>query len=157
MDLLLHLKIKEGVTVAVLPTLKSTTTYVLLEQETWFEKELSFVVHYLRPGMTVVDIGANAGVYSLAMARAVGPGGRVFAFEPGSATRRLLEAGRTANGTDNLEILGEAVSDGERTGHLQHGHTSELHALGDATEGAEAVTIPVSFMPWAMRPKGRKP
>ena len=52
----LHLKIKEGVTVAVLPALKSTTTYVLLEQETWFEKELSFVMHYLRPGMTVADI-----------------------------------------------------------------------------------------------------
>ncbi len=138
---LLPLKIKEGVTIAVLPNLKSTTTYVLLEQETWFEKELSFVMRFLRPGMTVVDIGANAGVYSLAMARAVGPGGRVFAFEPGSATRRLLETGRTLNGADNLEILGDAVSDGERTGHLQHGHSSELHALGEATESAEAVTI----------------
>ncbi len=53
---LLPLKIKEGVTIAVLPNLKSTTTYVLLEQETWFEKELSFVMRFLCPGMTVVDI-----------------------------------------------------------------------------------------------------
>ena len=66
-------------TLAVRPRLDSITTYVLLEQETWFEKELPFLMQYLQPGMTAVDIGANAGVYSLPMARAVGPTGLVFA------------------------------------------------------------------------------
>jgi FkbM family methyltransferase len=36
---------------------------------------------YLRPGMTVYDIGANIGFFSLLAARLVGPAGRVTAFE----------------------------------------------------------------------------
>jgi hypothetical protein len=45
---------------------------VLLEQEDWFEKEIAFVRRLLRSGMRAVDIGANYGTYTLAMARAVG-------------------------------------------------------------------------------------
>jgi FkbM family methyltransferase len=36
----------------------------------------------LRPGQTVVDIGANIGAHALPFARLVGPTGRVLAFEP---------------------------------------------------------------------------
>src|SRR5687768_7123297 len=36
----------------------------------------------LRAGMTVYDLGANVGLYTLAAARAVGAEGRVYAFEP---------------------------------------------------------------------------
>lgn len=36
----------------------------------------------IRPGATVFDIGANIGAHTLHFARLVGPGGRVFAFEP---------------------------------------------------------------------------
>lgn len=35
-----------------------------------------------RPGNTVFDIGANIGAHTLGLARNVGPGGHVFAFEP---------------------------------------------------------------------------
>lgn len=37
---------------------------------------------WLRPNMTCFDVGANAGFYTLALSRLVGPGGRVVAFEP---------------------------------------------------------------------------
>ncbi len=36
----------------------------------------------LREGMTVFDIGAHAGFYTLLLSRAVGDSGKVFAFEP---------------------------------------------------------------------------
>jgi len=36
----------------------------------------------LRPGDIAVDIGAHEGRHTLPMARAVGPSGSVFAFEP---------------------------------------------------------------------------
>lgn len=45
-------------------------------------RKLSHFVSRLRPGMTVWDIGANVGLYTLAAARVVRPGGRVAAFEP---------------------------------------------------------------------------
>ncbi len=36
----------------------------------------------IREGMVCYDIGANAGFFTLALARLIGPTGRVFAFEP---------------------------------------------------------------------------
>lgn len=36
----------------------------------------------VRPGDTVLDIGANIGAHTLPLARLVGPAGRVVAFEP---------------------------------------------------------------------------
>src|SRR5262249_1751630 len=70
-DLVVHLS--NGITLAVPPSLQSVTTYVLLEQETWFEKELALLPHVLRPGMTAIDIGANLGIYALPMPRLVAP------------------------------------------------------------------------------------
>jgi FkbM family methyltransferase len=40
----------------------------------------------VRPGDAVYDVGANIGAYSLIAAHLAGPGGRCYAFEPGSAT-----------------------------------------------------------------------
>src|SRR5262245_39956757 len=111
-----HVRTTDHIIHAVPPRLDSITTYVLLEQETWFEKELSFLRHWLKPGMTAIDIGANLGVYALPMARWVGPNGRIFAYEPGSEARALLEESRTINGAANLDVLAFALSDREREG-----------------------------------------
>jgi FkbM family methyltransferase len=49
----------------------------------YFEEGLSqTMIEWLRPGMTVFDVGAHFGYFSLLAARLVGPGGRVYAFEP---------------------------------------------------------------------------
>ena len=128
------------VTLAVPASLQSITAYVLLEQEDWFEKEMNFLRRWLRPGMTVIDIGANLGVYSLPMARLVGPKGQVFAYEPASETRSLLEHSRELNAGANLHILPLALSDRERVGRLVFGGSSELNALGENGAG-ETVRI----------------
>lgn len=54
----------------------------------------------LRRGMTVLDVGTNAGWFTLISARAVGPSGRVLAFEP--------EPGNYAALTENLRLNGFA-------------------------------------------------
>jgi FkbM family methyltransferase len=131
----LELKLSDAVTLAVPASLQSITTYVLLEQERWFEKEMDFLRHWLRPGMTVIDIGANLGVYSLPMARLVGQMGHVVAYEPGSETRALLERSRELNTAVNLDISPFALSDREREGRLVFGDSSELNALGDSGAG----------------------
>ena len=55
----------------------------------------------LQPGMTVVDVGANIGLYTAIMGKAVGPTGRVIAIEPevrnSGFIRRTLELNRLAN------------------------------------------------------------
>ena len=136
----LAIKLRDGLTVAVPPVLSAITTYVLLEQEEWFEKEINFVRRFLKPGMVGIDIGANIGVYSLPMAHLTGAGGRIFSYEPGGQARALLEDSKEINGLENLEIVGSAVSDGRRRGHLAFAGSSELRALGLAGSG-ESVQI----------------
>jgi FkbM family methyltransferase len=58
----------------------------------------------VRPGMTVLDIGAHVGYYSLLMAGRVGKGGRVFAFEPNPAVRKYLERNVERNGCCQVTI-----------------------------------------------------
>lgn len=54
----------------------------------------------LKPGMVAVDIGANLGYYTILMGRAVGPSGRVYAFEPNQHFVELL--------TKSLNVCGLA-------------------------------------------------
>ncbi len=70
--------------------LRSMTSFILLEREAWFEDELDFLIGSTEPGFHVADIGANAGVFSTALARAAGPAGRIVAFEPNPRAREIL-------------------------------------------------------------------
>jgi hypothetical protein len=45
------------------------------------EEEFDFFSRVVRPGMTIAEVGANQGIYTLFLARLATPG-KVFAFEP---------------------------------------------------------------------------
>lgn len=134
------LRTADGTHIVLPCSLGAITTYVLLEQEQWFEKETHFLSRWLKRGMNVIDIGANLGVYSLPAARMVGPAGQVYAYEPASDTRRMLDASKKKNRSINLNIVAAALSDGERDGQLFLGASSELNTL-DGTGPGEAVKI----------------
>ena len=55
----LVLNVRGGARLQVPASLDRITTYVLLEQEDWFEEEIRFVRHWMRPGMRAIDVGAN--------------------------------------------------------------------------------------------------
>ena len=48
----------------------------------WSEPELDLIAFAVKPGETALDLGANFGLYSYHIARALGTTGRVYAFEP---------------------------------------------------------------------------
>ncbi|OJU32358.1 MAG: hypothetical protein BGN99_08405 [Alphaproteobacteria bacterium 65-37] len=50
-----------------------------------------FLAQRLKPGMTVIDVGANFGYYTLLMGEAVGAAGRVLAVEPNPEAAALLQ------------------------------------------------------------------
>lgn len=54
--------------------------------------ELVFYASYLRPGMTVFDVGAHVGTMTLLFSSLVGEEGEVHAFEAGSAVFKQLKA-----------------------------------------------------------------
>ncbi len=61
-------------------------------------------------GGTVLDIGANIGIFTLSAARKVGPQGRVFAVEPIPRNVKSLCAGVIGNGLHNVSIFPVAAS-----------------------------------------------
>lgn len=74
--------------------------------------------HLVRPGDVALDVGAHRGILLVALARMVGPGGRVVAFEPNPALQAGL--GRTVSGIPHARLLPYALSHtaGEATLHV---------------------------------------
>jgi FkbM family methyltransferase len=70
-----------------------------LSVQRFFEKtEMTLVASYLRPGMTVIDIGANIGVYSILADKLIGGTGTVWAFEPSPETFQRFGKNLQLNG-----------------------------------------------------------
>lgn len=75
----------------------------------------------IRPGMTVVDIGAHIGWYTLLAARLLSGSGKVCSFEPSPETFRLLRANVQVNGfleTGLIQFSAMAVTDGSGCSNL---------------------------------------
>jgi FkbM family methyltransferase len=102
------------------------------------------LVRLLRPGMTVWDVGAHIGFFSLLAARLVGPDGVVHAFEPMSANRERLQAAVALNGAANVVVRDRAVSATPGRADLHgHEHTTmwSLLETGRRGEPVEVVTL----------------
>lgn len=84
----------------------------------------------LRGGDVAVDVGANMGFFTVLMATAVAPNGRVVAFEPGADNLERLQRNIAASGMANIEVIRRPVSD--RAGPTQfylNSDSSGGHAL----------------------------
>jgi FkbM family methyltransferase len=115
-------------------SLNCMSSYVLLEQGRWFEKEVDFLYRAISPGMTAIDIGANIGTYSLALAQLVGPHGKVIAYEPGTENRRHLARSIKLNQLNNVTLSAAALSDTEGRGTLSLGGSGEFNLLISRTD-----------------------
>jgi FkbM family methyltransferase len=72
----------------------------------------------LAPGMTFYDIGANFGLFSLAVARIVGPSGAVVSFEPLPENCRLVEHNAGLNNFRNIRCLRTALGAKDEEGRF---------------------------------------
>lgn len=131
----------DGTKVVVPDSLDLITSYVLQEQGDWFEDEIKFLRQLVQPGDTVVDIGANYGVYALSLALKVGDKGQVWAFEPASETADLLRTSSAENGTSWLHVVQQALSEQEGTAWLQMPGQAELNSLANS-EGEASASCP---------------
>ncbi len=71
--------------------------------------ETARFANLLEPGMTVVDVGANIGYYTLLAARSVGPEGKVLALEPSPIFAKLSRSVGTLR-SQNVTCLNLAAS-----------------------------------------------
>ena len=79
--------------------------------------ETAVVKRIIKPGFICLDVGANAGYYSLIFAKLSGPQGKVYAFEPEKRNYEMLIENVRANGYENIITEQSAVSD--ETGSLK--------------------------------------
>lgn len=149
------LTLTDDVRIVVPDSLDLITPYVLIEQQDWFEDEIKFLRRLLQPGQKVIDIGANYGVYTLSMARTVGPSGAVWAFEPASSTMALLVEGVASNGFSQVVLEGSALSSSSGSAQLSLSDQSEMNALIRTDESAaRSETVPLVTLDDCMQKYG---
>ena len=102
----------------------------------------------LKPGCTVLDIGAHHGYFSLLAARCVGPEGTIYAFEPAPENFEILKKNIELNHLTNVIPVNKAISDKSTTlpfyFRQQTGVTGSLftaHQPGEMAIDVECVTI----------------
>lgn len=101
--------------------------------------ERRFVQRFLRPGMTVLDIGAHHGFYSLLASRMVGPQGQVLAVEASPRERKNLTRHLRINRCKNVRV--EACALGETKG------TADLFLVNGFQAGTNSLHLPPTSVP----------
>lgn len=149
----LVLNLRGGVRIVLPDDLGQITVFVALEQEDWFEDEIRFVRAWLQPGMHALDIGANFGMYTLALARCAGPQGTVHAFEPAPQTAGFLARSVALNGFAGAQVHPVALSDRRGSATLRLNAQSELNALAPSGEGG-TVEVRTETLDHAMQGPG---
>ena len=112
----------------------------------WNDEEYTALKLAAREGATILDVGANVGSYTMLLARWVGDGGHVYAFEPAAASRAGLERHLHINGlSGRVTVRPEAITD--RTGTAAfldagtHGDNRLVPAATADTTSVPALTL----------------
>ncbi len=122
------------------PDIKSMTTYMLVEQGDWFERDdMDLFRALIKPDDKVLDLGANVGVYAVSAALRINSKGAVVAVEPSKATFKLLN--KSASRFPNMKAIRAAVSDKAGKASLLLGEWSELNKLGTEQNQGERVQV----------------
>ena len=104
--------------------------------------ETSLLSAEIRPGMTIVDVGANIGYYTLLFSKLAGNAGRVYAFEPEPQNFSLLKQNLTRNNRTNVVALNRAASDQVGTSFLYlSSENYGDHQAYPSADGREKVPI----------------
>lgn len=77
-----------------------------------YEQETTcFISSKIKPGMTILDIGADIGYYTILFAKHAGSKGQVYAFEPIPRAKQYLDKNILMNRFDNVKTFGFALFD----------------------------------------------
>src|SRR3989344_9520662 len=104
------------------------------------KEQIDFFKKKIKKGMTVVDIGANIGFYSMLFSHLVGQKGTVYAFEPDEQNFRYLKKDfKEAN-----NIIIEKLAVGNKNGKIRLYYSKKLnvdHQTYDSGEKRKYKTV----------------
>lgn len=101
-----------------------------------------FVLSYLKPGMRVVDAGANIGLYAVMASILTGSSGHVYAFEPGKITFNRLQRNLLLNDCQKVIANNVALANacGEMILRADPNHpTFDAHCFVDSLDNAPEI------------------
>ena len=101
--------------------------------------------HYLRPGMTFIDIGVNKGFFTLIAAKTVGQAGKVLAFEPSPDNCDWIRKSIALNNYQNAYVYEMALGHEDMRVSLHLGAKSGHHSLVTHSKNIETDTIEVQM------------
>lgn len=134
---------------------------------TYEHENQSVFAEAVHVGMTVYDIGAHVGFYSLLASRLVGEGGRVIAFEPFPENLTFLYEHLRLNRCNNVKVVEMALSDHGWVSRAVRGPSSSMNKLSasgdievhvttlDEVVFGERLPLPDVIKRWTSR--GKKP
>jgi len=124
-----YVAFEQDLVLAVEPNFRSIVTGVLVAQGDWFEREIEFWRNSIHTGMTIIDVGANAGIYTFSAAQMVGPTGLVLAVEPFSQCISYLNETCRVNQLDWVKVCAGAASDRNGNAKLSLNSASETNEI----------------------------
>lgn len=100
----------------------------------------------LKPGMNILDIGANIGYYAIMESLAIGPSGKIVAIEPMLPNIDMLRRNIELNRVTNIEVVHGAVSAETGTGQMfmsTHSNLHTFHNQGSAASSLDSTPVDV--------------
>jgi FkbM family methyltransferase len=88
---------------------------------TYEPEQTGLFERHVRPGDTVLDVGAHVGYYTVLSAVLAGPSGAVWSFEPNPTNAGFLRRHVEINGLAQVRVEQAAVSDAEGTARFDFG------------------------------------
>jgi len=110
------------------------------------EAEIRMLQKWLRPGMVVVDVGANLGYHTALFASAVGKDGLVLSVEPVPAVFARLKAMVEENRLSQVRILNVGLSIKSGYLHLNVPSSANFSATAAAVLEGETFKVPTKTL-----------
>lgn len=106
------------------------------------KEEFAFLSQVVRPGMTIAEVGANQGIYTLFLSRLAAPG-RVFAFEPEPVVYGQLVENVRINAVTNVVCQQLAIADEQKSSILRPGslNSGDNRIVIDSAARAEDILL----------------
>jgi len=108
------------------------------------------IARAVEEGMHCVDVGANLGYYTVLLADAVGPTGRVLAIEPNPRPASLMRKTLILNGLDRIAEVKECALGDDRASKarlvIPRMHPSGASLLHEPEVGDEVIDVSLSTL-----------
>jgi FkbM family methyltransferase len=121
----------------------SGISLALINVGIWERHATEVFYSLVKPGMTILDIGANMGYYTLIASRLVGETGHVYAFEAAPDNYELIVRNIRINGYRNVTVFNSAVSDAPGRSKLYLESSNWGHSLASKNINDPAGSIDV--------------